>query len=111
MQGTTGGGAAGAGGGGKKAPGGGGGAAARGLGDMIDPAGSAASNHSTFTSNIELRSHLKEILRGEYTTDRPFETGVFRDTFGAMDIRGELGRSRFVGATNDKFVLGIIKLE
>ncbi|MFB9835384.1 WXG100-like domain-containing protein, partial [Actinoallomurus acaciae] len=80
------------------------------LGDMADPAGTASSIRDTYASTIELRSHLKEILQGEYTTDRPFEPGLFRDTFGAMDIRGEMGPSMFTGATNDKFVLGIIKL-
>ncbi|GLY83558.1 toxin glutamine deamidase domain-containing protein [Actinoallomurus iriomotensis] len=80
------------------------------LGDMADPAGTASSIRDTFASTIELRAHLKEILQGEYTTDRPFEPGLFRDTFGAMDISGEMGASMFTGATNDKFVLGVIKL-
>ncbi|MEV5755148.1 hypothetical protein AB0L00_45780, partial [Actinoallomurus sp. NPDC052308] len=80
------------------------------LGRMTDPAGTASAARDTFTSTIEMRAHLKEILNGEYTTDRPFEPGLFRDTFGAMDIRGGLGPTRFTGATGDKFVLGLIKL-
>jgi hypothetical protein len=80
------------------------------LGRMTDPAGTASSARDTFTSTIEMRAHLKEILKGEYTTDRPFEPGIFRDTFGAMDIRGDLGPTRFTGSTGDKFVLGLIKL-
>ncbi|MFB9831720.1 hypothetical protein [Actinoallomurus acaciae] len=80
------------------------------LGRMTDPAGTASSERDTFTGTIEMRAHLKEILRGEYTTDRPFEPGVLRDTFGAVDIRGTLGPTRFTGATTDKFVLGLIKL-
>ncbi len=85
-------------------------AATQALQDIIGPAASADQDASTYASTIEMRAHLKEILNGEYTTDRPFDSGLFRDTFGAMDISGKLGRSTFTGATGDKFVLGIIKL-
>lgn len=85
-------------------------AGSRALRDLIGPAGTGDQEVSTYTSTIEMRSHLKEILNHQYTTDRPFSPGIFRDTFGAMDIRGTMGRSQFTGATNDKFVLGVIKL-
>ncbi|MFB9831101.1 scabin-related ADP-ribosyltransferase [Actinoallomurus acaciae] len=80
------------------------------LGHLADPAGMASSMRSTYAGTIEMRSHLKEILQGEYTTDRPFESGLFRDKFGAMDISGAMGPTTFTGATADKFVLGIIRL-
>ncbi|GAB2847483.1 hypothetical protein GCM10027176_58870 [Actinoallomurus bryophytorum] len=84
--------------------------AGRALRDITGPAGTADLDVSTFASTIEMRSHMKEILAGEYTTDRPFDPGLFRDKFGAIDISGDMGTSRFTGATSDKFVLGVIKL-
>ena len=84
-------------------------AATRALQDIVGPAGLADQDVSTHTSTIEMRAHLKEALDG-YTTDRLFDPGLLRDTFGAIDIAGKLGRSTFTGATGDKFVLGIIKL-
>jgi hypothetical protein len=57
-----------------------------------------------------MRAHMKEILHGEYTTDRPFESGFFRDRLGAMDIRGTLGDVTFAGISDDPAVLGLIKL-
>jgi hypothetical protein len=85
-------------------------AAASLLKDLVGPAGAANQDVKAFAGLIEVRAHLKEILNKEYTTDRPFEAGFLRNTFGMLDISGDLGPSRFVGATSDVFVLGIIKL-
>ncbi|MFI1400899.1 toxin glutamine deamidase domain-containing protein [Streptomyces sp. NPDC020681] len=85
-------------------------AATAALEDLTGPAGAADQELNTFASTIAMRSHLKEILYGAYTSDQPFKAGLFRDTFGAVDIRGAMGPSQYVGATDDKFVLGVIKL-
>ncbi|WP_141960105.1 hypothetical protein [Actinoallomurus bryophytorum] len=85
-------------------------AAAGMLKDLVGPAGAADRDVSSFAGHTLVRSHLKEIFNREYTTDRPFEPGLIRNTFGALDISGSLGPARFVDATSDPFVIGIIKL-
>ncbi|MGI5230635.1 hypothetical protein [Actinoallomurus sp. CA-142502] len=80
------------------------------LADLVGPAGTANQNVNAFAGLTNVRAHLKEILNHEYTTDELFDTGFFRNTLAALDIAGDLGPSRFVGATSDNFVLGIIKL-
>ncbi|MGH3380952.1 MAG: hypothetical protein ACRDP6_40085, partial [Actinoallomurus sp.] len=80
------------------------------LGRLTDPAGTGAADRNTFTGNIEMRAHGKEMLRGEYTTDRLFESGAFRDRFGAIDIKSEMSDVTFGGVSNDPGVLGLIKL-
>ncbi|WP_405594605.1 protein-glutamine glutaminase family protein [Streptomyces sp. NBC_01092] len=80
------------------------------LRDFTGPAGAADQELNTFAGTIAMRAHLKEILYGAYTSDQPFRSRMFRDTFGAADIRGKMGPSQYVGATDDKFVLGVIKL-
>ncbi|MFJ2008589.1 hypothetical protein, partial [Streptomyces chartreusis] len=85
-------------------------AATAALEELTGPAGAADQELNTFAGTIAMRSHLKEILPGAYTSDQPFRPRLFRDTFGAVDIRGKMGPSQYVGATDDKFVLGVIKL-
>ncbi|WP_285585005.1 protein-glutamine glutaminase family protein, partial [Actinoallomurus iriomotensis] len=85
-------------------------AAALMLEDLVGPAGAADQDVKAFAGLTMVRAHLREILNREYTTDRPLEEGLFRNTFGLLDISADLGPSRFVGATSDNFVLGIIKL-
>ncbi|MEU9384874.1 hypothetical protein AB0D38_29650, partial [Streptomyces sp. NPDC048279] len=80
------------------------------LSDLIGPSAMADPELSSFTSNIMMRAHAKEIVNGEYTTDQFFDPGLIRDTHGAVDISGTLGTSRFIGASESKFVLGNIKL-
>ncbi|MGI5229453.1 hypothetical protein [Actinoallomurus sp. CA-142502] len=80
------------------------------LPDLVGPASSADQAISTFTSQIMLRAHMREILQGEYTSTRLFETGLFRDDFGGLDISGELRDLQFSGAKREKFVKGDIKL-
>ncbi|MFI8301764.1 glycosyltransferase [Streptomyces nigra] len=74
------------------------------------PAGAGDQELNTFAGAISMRAHLKEILNGAYTSDQLFDPGLLRDTHGAVDIRGRMGTSVFAGATDDPFVLGVIKL-
>jgi hypothetical protein len=80
------------------------------LRDLVGAAGTADKDVSAFTGTAAVRAYLKELLNGEYTTDRPFDPGLFRDTFGALDISGTLGPSQFAGATASPYVLGLIYL-
>lgn len=79
------------------------------LGELTGPQGHADQELTSSLSTTYLRAHLKEALNGRLTSDHFVDTG-FRDTFGAIDVRGRMGRSVFAGATPDKFVLGVIKL-
>lgn len=65
---------------------------------------------TTFAGNTSLLAHVPEILAGRYTSDSMFKSRLRRDRFGAMSVSGALGRSTFVGATEDKYVLGLIQL-
>ncbi|WP_433349858.1 hypothetical protein [Micromonospora sp. CA-111912] len=65
---------------------------------------------SRFTSNVTLHAHLKEMMADRYTTDSFFRPGFFRHQLGSLGIKAEVGRSTFVGVTNDNFTLGLIKL-
>ncbi|MCD0484099.1 hypothetical protein LO771_17290 [Streptacidiphilus sp. ASG 303] len=85
-------------------------AAAGVLGELAGPHGEVDAELSAFTGTAEVQAHLKEILGGAYTTDQLFDAGFFRDTFAAVDIRGDLGPTRFLDATDSPFVLGIINL-
>jgi hypothetical protein len=80
------------------------------LKELVGPGETADPDISTFTSTIEIRAHLREILQGEYTTNQLFDTGFLTDTFGALDISGELQDVEFSGSTGEKFVKGDIKL-
>ncbi|GAA4620319.1 hypothetical protein GCM10023196_003840 [Actinoallomurus vinaceus] len=84
--------------------------AGRALTDLTGPAGTADADIDTFAGTIGVRAHLREILKGEYTTDRLFDTGLFVDTLGALDISGEMYDVGFSGSSGDKFVKGDIKL-
>ncbi|MGW2975133.1 hypothetical protein ACWDBO_52660, partial [Streptomyces mirabilis] len=85
-------------------------AAEEALDDLVGPQGGADQELSAFTGTLAVRSHFKEIASGRYTTDQFFDSGLLRDTFGAVDIASKMGRSVFKGATQDPFVLGVIKL-
>ncbi|MGW3980187.1 hypothetical protein [Streptomyces mirabilis] len=85
-------------------------AATAALGELTGPQGQADQELSSFTSTIQVRAHLKEIVHGRYTTDQFFDSGWLRDTFGALDVRGSMGPSEFVDAIDDPFVLGVITL-
>ncbi|MDN3358141.1 toxin glutamine deamidase domain-containing protein [Actinomadura sp. DC4] len=80
------------------------------LTDLVGPAATGDQDISTFTSLIEVRAHLREILRGEYTTNRLFDTGLWVHTYGGLDISGALRDVTFSGSTGEKFVKGDIKL-
>jgi hypothetical protein len=80
------------------------------LQNFSGPAGAGDQELNTFAGTISMRAHLKEILNGAYTSDQLFDPGLLRDTHGAVDIRGRMGTSVFAGATDDPFVLGVIKL-
>ncbi|WP_378207817.1 hypothetical protein, partial [Actinoallomurus acaciae] len=84
--------------------------AGRALTDLRRVDRAADADIDTFAGTISVRAHLREILKSEYTTDRLFDTGLFRDTFGALDISGELHDVEFSGSTGEKFVKGDIKL-
>ncbi|MDN3357273.1 hypothetical protein [Actinomadura sp. DC4] len=84
--------------------------AGRALTDLTGPTLPADSDIDTFAGTIGVRAHLREILNGEYTTDRLFDTGLLRDTFGAVNISGDLQNLEFSGSTGEKFVKGDIKL-
>ncbi|MCZ9342340.1 hypothetical protein NGM37_31735, partial [Streptomyces sp. TRM76130] len=79
------------------------------LGDLTGPQGHAGPELVSFTSTTLVRGHLKQILGGHFTTDQFFAPGWFGDTFGAVDIRGTMGPSVFAGATEDPFVMGVIR--
>ncbi|WP_265565446.1 hypothetical protein [Streptomyces hygroscopicus] len=85
-------------------------AATAALRGLAGPSAEADPTLNSFAGNIAMRAHTKEIFNGEYATDQPFASGIFRDTHGAVDISGTMGKAAFIGATEDKFVLGIIKL-
>ncbi|MEV0185928.1 hypothetical protein AB0I54_42725 [Streptomyces sp. NPDC050625] len=78
--------------------------------DLAGPSAEADAALNSFASNIVMRGHAKEIFSKEYTTDQPFASGMVRDTHGAVDISGTMGKATFIGATDGKFVLGNIKL-
>ncbi|MEB3960114.1 hypothetical protein OKJ48_07610 [Streptomyces kunmingensis] len=77
---------------------------------LIGPQGNADQELHSLTNTIQVKAHFKEIAHGQLTTDQPFSPGWFRDTFGMVNLRAELGPVQFAGATPDKFVLGIIML-
>ena len=77
---------------------------------LTGPAGAADQEVGALAGTTALRAHLKEILNGEYTTDQLFDSGFFRNTLAALNISGAMGRTTYVDATKDKFVLGLIKL-
>ncbi|MFD0598252.1 hypothetical protein ACFQZ4_43235 [Catellatospora coxensis] len=66
---------------------------------------------SNFGGTVMVAAHLKEILQDRYATDTLFRAGMRASRHGAVSIGGSLGDSSFVGATNDKYVLGLIKLQ
>ncbi|PZG14118.1 hypothetical protein C1I95_22420 [Micromonospora craterilacus] len=80
------------------------------VGAMAHPGGSADEEVSTFLDHTQVLSHLPEILGGRYTTDALFEGQFWRDKYRTLSVGAELGASEFVGATNDPYVLGLIKL-
>ncbi|HEY3506082.1 MAG TPA: hypothetical protein VGN37_25255 [Actinocatenispora sp.] len=80
------------------------------LPDLHGPGATNDDLITTFASTISVRSHLKEIVSGEYTTDQLFEPGLWRDDTAALALTGTLGDSTFAGATADKYVIGLIKL-
>ncbi|MET8948990.1 hypothetical protein ABZX30_37130, partial [Streptomyces sp. NPDC004542] len=78
------------------------------LPSLDGPQGRAARTLDSMAAT--LRAHLKEAAFGGYTTDQPFDNGLLRDTFAALDVRAKLGPSEFLGASTDPFVQGVIKL-
>ncbi|MFF9490335.1 hypothetical protein [Streptomyces sp. NPDC014676] len=80
------------------------------LAPLTGPQGNADAEINSLTGNIQVKAHLKEIVNGQFTTDQLFKEGWFRDGHGLLDINGQLRQASFYGATDDKFVLGIIKL-
>ncbi|MFB7599906.1 hypothetical protein [Streptomyces sp. NPDC056160] len=79
-------------------------------GDLTGPQGNADQELRSFTSTILVRAFAKEIFNGQYTSDQFFDSGLMRDTFASVDISGNMGVSRFAGATDHPFVLGVIHL-
>ncbi|KAB1947415.1 hypothetical protein F8271_04495 [Micromonospora sp. ALFpr18c] len=65
---------------------------------------------SKFGGNILIRSHLKEVLYREYTTDHLFDPGIWRDGTASAALGATMRSSRFAGSTADQFTLGKIKL-
>ncbi|MEV0128432.1 toxin glutamine deamidase domain-containing protein [Dactylosporangium sp. NPDC050688] len=60
---------------------------------------------------VAVQSHFKEALLGQYSTDTLIEPGFFANTNAAAAIQVErIGGARFVGATPDKYVTGLIEL-
>lgn len=60
---------------------------------------------------VAVQSHFKEALHGHYSADTFIEPGFFANTNAAAAIRVErIGGARFVGATPDKYVTGLIEL-
>lgn len=80
------------------------------LPDLTGPGAAADQEVVNFTSTLSMRAHAKEILSGEYTTDQFFQSGLLRDRHGALSVSGSLGDSSFAGSTDDKYVVGLIKL-
>ncbi|MFI0793779.1 hypothetical protein ACH4OY_13965 [Micromonospora rubida] len=66
---------------------------------------------ASLTNLIAVQSHFKEALRGEYSTDSLFDSGFLTQTRAALSINVErIHDTRFVGATVDKYVTGLIEL-
>ncbi|MFD7001005.1 lonely Cys domain-containing protein, partial [Streptomyces mirabilis] len=78
------------------------------LPSLDGPQGRAARTLDSMAAT--LRAHMKEAVFGGYTTDQPFDNGLLRDTFAALDVKAKLGPSEFLGASTDPFVQGVIKL-
>ncbi|MCX4598882.1 hypothetical protein OG819_58495 [Streptomyces sp. NBC_01549] len=78
------------------------------LPSLDGPQGSAARTLDSMAAS--LRAHMKEAAYGGYTTDQPFDNGLLRDTFAALDVKAKLGPSEFLGASSEQFVQGAIKL-
>lgn len=77
---------------------------------LLGPQGNADAEVRTFLDPTMLRAFFTETAHGVYTSDQFFDTGLVRDTFGAVDVRSTLGEARFAGATTDKYVIGKINL-
>jgi hypothetical protein len=77
---------------------------------FAEPGGPADDEILNIANHTNLMAHLYEIMRGRFSTDTLFESRLFRDKFGWLSVKGEMGRSTFVGATPDKYVLGLIQL-
>ncbi|MFD9053307.1 hypothetical protein [Streptomyces zaomyceticus] len=77
---------------------------------ITGPGGLADPELASFTSTVMMRAHAKEIVNGQYTTDQLVDPGLLRDKHAMVDISGRLGPSQFLDATDQSFVLGIIKL-
>ncbi|MFI7609462.1 hypothetical protein ACIBTV_30715 [Micromonospora sp. NPDC049366] len=78
---------------------------------LTGPGRPADEEVSNFGGTISVHAHAKEIVQGRYTTDTLFESHLFADHHGGLSIAGTLGESRYIGATPDKYVLGLIKLQ
>ncbi|GAA3514231.1 hypothetical protein GCM10022220_62130 [Actinocatenispora rupis] len=79
-------------------------------GNLTGRRGREAGTLAAFGGTVETHAHFKEIVRGQYTTDAPFEAGLVTTTTAAADISATLRRSDFLDATDDKYVVGLIKL-
>ncbi|WP_202233275.1 hypothetical protein [Actinacidiphila reveromycinica] len=75
---------------------------------MDGPQGPAARTLDSMAAS--LRAHLKESAFGALITDQVFDHGLWRDTHLAVNVEANLGSSDFMGATDNPFVQGIIKL-
>lgn len=85
-------------------------AATRGLKDFTGPAGAADQELNSFAGTTAMRSYVREILRGAYTSDQPFKARWTRDVFGAVDARGTMGPSQYIGATDKPLSVSDIQL-
>ncbi|WP_433376351.1 hypothetical protein [Dactylosporangium sp. CA-152071] len=60
---------------------------------------------------ISVQSHFKEALYDHYSTDLLVEPGLFANANAAASIGVDrIGPARFVGATSDKYIIGLIEL-
>ncbi|HWB37364.1 MAG TPA: hypothetical protein VHA75_15205, partial [Rugosimonospora sp.] len=65
----------------------------------------------SLSSHISLQANFKEALASQYTTDTLVEPGFWYNTNAALSIGvPRIGGARFVGATPDQYVAGLIDL-
>ncbi|RKE22087.1 hypothetical protein [Streptomyces sp. TLI_171] len=78
--------------------------------DLVGPQGAADEEINNFAGGTSVRAHIGAILSGTYTSDIFVDPGLFRDTYGMVDISATLRPSEFAGVTSGPFVMGQIKL-
>ncbi|HWB36877.1 MAG TPA: hypothetical protein VHA75_12710, partial [Rugosimonospora sp.] len=80
------------------------------IGAMGQPGGAADEEISTFLNQAQILSHFREVVDGRYTTDTFFQPEFIRDKYRAVSLKADVGPAQFVGATDDPYILGLIKL-